>query len=211
MMTEHDNKIELPEATTPGESTTVQPPAAPSKPANPNLKWYVVHTYSGYEGRAKKSLEERIRQNHLEEQFGEVLVPTENVIELGKGGQKKTTRRKFFPGYMLVQMELNDATWHLVKGTPKITGFVGNALQPPSIPESEVARLTQQIDEGTLNPKSKIQFEDGENVRVVEGPFANFNGVVEAVNTDKSKVRVLVSIFGRHTPVELDFIQVEKA
>ncbi|MEZ0314272.1 MAG: transcription termination/antitermination protein NusG [Myxococcota bacterium] len=178
---------------------------------NPNLKWYVVHTYSVYENRAKKSLEERIKQGHMEARFGEVLIPTENVMELGKGGQKKTTKRKFFPGYMLVQMELTDESWHLVKSTPKITGFVGDATKPPAIPESEVRKLTQQIDEGTLKPKPRVQFEDGENVRVVDGPFANFNGVVDGVNSDKGKVRVLVSIFGRATPVELDFIQVEKA
>jgi transcriptional antiterminator NusG len=178
---------------------------------SPHMRWYVVHTYSGYENRAKKSLEERIRQSTLSDQFGEILIPTENVMELGKGGQKKTTKRKFFPGYMLVQMELNDETWHLIKSTPKITGFVGNATQPPSIPESEVRRLTRQIDEGTLKPKPRVQFEEGENVRVVDGPFQNFNGVVEGVNAEKGKVRVLVSIFGRSTPVELDFVQVEKA
>jgi transcription termination/antitermination protein NusG len=178
---------------------------------NPNMKWYVVHTYSGYENRAKKSLEERIRQYNQEDSFGEILIPTENVVELAKGGQKKTTKRKFFPGYMLVQMELNDGSWHLVKSTPKITGFVGSETRPPAIPESEVRRLTKQIDEGTLKPKPRVQFEEGENVRVVDGPFANFNGIVDAVNPDKGKVRVLVSIFGRSTPVELDFIQVEKA
>lgn len=183
--------------------------AAP--PTNPNFKWYVVHTYSGYENRAKKSLEERIKQDGFENEFGEILIPTENVVELGKGGQKKTSKRKFFPGYMLVQMDLNDATWHLVKATPKITGFVGSATRPPSIPENEVRRLTKQIDEGALKPKPRVQFEDGENVRVIDGPFANFNGVVETVNQDKGKVRVLVSIFGRSTPVELDFVQVEKA
>jgi len=180
-------------------------------PNNPNLKWYVVHTYSGFENRAKKSLEERIVQFHMEPKFGEILIPTENVMELGKGGQKKTTKRKFFPGYMLVQMELNDETWHLVKATPKITGFVGSATQPPSIPESEVRKLTKQIDEGTLKPKPRVQFEEGENVRVVDGPFQNFNGVIETVNAEKGRLRVLVSIFGRSTPVELEFLQVEKA
>lgn len=179
-------------------------------PVNENFKWYVVHTYSGYENRAKASLEERIRQESMDDYFGEVLIPTENVMELGKGGQKKTTKRKFFPGYMLVQMELNDQSWHIVKGTPKITGFVGNATKPPSIPEHEVRKLTQQIDEGTLKPKPRVQFEEGEDVRVIDGPFANFNGTVDAVNEDKGKLRVLVSIFGRATPVELDFIQVEK-
>lgn len=180
-------------------------------PNNPNLKWYVVHTYSGFENRAKKSLEERIRQFNMLDRFGEVLIPTENVVELSKGGQKKTTKRKFFPGYMLVQMELNDETWHLVKATPKITGFVGSATQPPAVPETEVRRLTRQIDEGALKPKPRVHFEVGENVRVVDGPFQNFNGTVDAVNHDKSKLRVLVSIFGRATPVELDFVQVEKA
>jgi transcription termination/antitermination protein NusG len=182
-----------------------------AEPTNPNLKWYVVHTYSGYENRAKKSLEERIKQHNMTPLFGEVLIPTENVVELVKGGQKRTTKRKFFPGYMLVQMELCDESWHLVKATPKITGFVGSATRPPTVSEAEVKRLTRQIDEGTLKPKPRVQFEDGENVRVVDGPFANFNGVVDAVNADKAKLRVLVSIFGRSTPVELDFIQVEKA
>ena len=185
--------------------------AAPAAAPNPNLKWYVVHTYSGYENRAKKSLEERIRQFNMTDKFGDVLIPTENVVELAKGGQKKTTKRKFFPGYMLVQMQLDDESRHLVKATPKITGFVGSATAPPAVPEAEVHRLTRQIDEGTLKPKPRVQFEDGENVRVVDGPFQNFNGVVDAVNADKAKVRVLVSIFGRATPVELDFVQVEKA
>jgi transcription termination/antitermination protein NusG len=180
-------------------------------PINPNFKWYVVHTYSGYENRAKKSLEERIKTSAFQDKFGEVLIPTENVLELGKGGQKKTTKRKFFPGYMLVQMELDDDSWHLVKGTPKITGFVGGTTRPPAVPDKEVQRLTQQIDEGTLKPKPRVYFEEGENVRVMNGPFANFNGIVETINEDKAKVRVLVSIFGRSTAVELDFIQVEKA
>ncbi len=193
-----------------GQGEAVVAPA-PARVENPNFKWYVVHTYSGYENRAKKSLEERIRQFNLTEHFGDILIPTENVVELGKGGQKKTAKRKFFPGYMLVQMELNDETWHLVKATPKVTGFVGSATKPPAIPESEVNKLTRQIDEGTLKPKPRVQFEEGENVRVVDGPFQNFNGVVDAVNADKGRVRVLVSIFGRSTPVELEFVQVEKA
>lgn len=181
------------------------------EPTNPNFRWYVVHTYSGYENRAKRSLEERIKQYEMDDRFGQILIPTENVVELSKGGQKKTTKRKFFPGYMLVQMALDDETWHLVRGTPKITGFVGNATRPPAVPEKEVRRLTKQIDEGTLKPKPRVQFEEGENVRVVDGPFANFNGVVDAVNPEKGRVRVMVSIFGRSTPVELEFVQVEKA
>lgn len=205
-MTEGNLRHDIDNAEALGEAASAQ-----DLPQNPNFKWYVVHTYSGYENRAKQSLEERIRQANLGSQFGQLLIPTENVVELAKGGQKKTTKRKFFPGYMLVQMELSDLSWHLVKSTPKITGFVGSATSPPAVPEAEVLRLTQQIDEGTLKPKPRVQFEDGENVRVIDGPFQNFNGVVEAVNADKAKVRVLVSIFGRSTPVELEFIQVEKA
>lgn len=173
------------------------------------LKWYVVHTYSGYEQKAKLALQEQIRQHKMEKYIGELLIPSENVIELVRG-EKKTTSRKFFPGYMLVHMVLNDATWHLVKNTPKITGFVGNAITPPAVPEEEVARITNQMVEGTLKPKPKVQFEEGESVRVIDGPFVNFNGVVEEVKPDKGKLRVLVSIFGRATPVELEFVQVEK-
>ena len=174
-----------------------------------NLKWYGLHTYSGYENRAKKSLEEKIRQENLTELFGEVLVPTEQVVEMVKGA-KRNTKRKFMPGYMLVRMELTEKTWHVVKNTPKVTGFVGNAINPPSIPDEEVARITIQITEGALKPKARVSFEQGENVRVIDGPFSNFNGIVEDVKPEKGKVRVLVSIFGRSTPVELDFIQVEK-
>ena len=173
------------------------------------LKWYVVHTYSGYEQKAKLALVERIRQFKMDSMFAEVLIPSENVIELVRG-EKKTTSRKFFPGYMLVKMVLNDNTWHLVKSTPKITGFVGNAVRPPAVPEEEVSRITNQMTEGTLKPRPMVQVEEGECVRVVDGPFVNFNGVVEEVKPDKGKLRVLVSIFGRSTPVELDFVQVEK-
>jgi transcriptional antiterminator NusG len=175
-------------------------------------KWYAVHTYSGFENKVKKSLEERARQEALEEQLGEILIPMEQVVEMVKG-EKKTSKRKFFPGYVLVQMEMNDRTWHLVKGTPKVTGFVGNAKRPEevvAIRDDEVSRLTAQISEGTLKPKPKVQFDEGDQVRVIDGPFANFNGTVEEVKPDKGKVRVLVSIFGRATPVELDFMQVEK-
>ena len=180
-----------------------------SSDSDEGMKWYVVHTYSGYEQKAKLALAERIRQFKMDAVFGEILIPSENVIELVRG-EKKTTSRKFFPGYMLVKMILNDNTWHLVKSTPKITGFVGNAVRPPAVPEEEVARITNQMTEGTLKPRPKVQFEEGESVRVVDGPFVNFNGVVEEVKPDKGKLRVLVSIFGRSTPVELDFVQVEK-
>jgi transcriptional antiterminator NusG len=175
-------------------------------------KWYVVHTYSGFENKVKKSLEERVKQEGLQDQFGETLIPTEQVVEMVKG-EKKTSKRKVFPGYILVNMEMTDATWHLVKGTPKVTGFVGSAKSPrdvPAIPDNEVLRLTAQLSEGAVKPKPKVQYEDGDQVRVIDGPFANFNGTVEEVKPDKGKVRVLVSIFGRATPVELDFMQVEK-
>ncbi|MBK8014700.1 MAG: transcription termination/antitermination protein NusG [Deltaproteobacteria bacterium] len=179
------------------------------KNTNPRLKWYVVHTYSGFENRAQKSLLERAKLEGLEEFFGEVLVPTENVVEI-LGGSKRTSKKKFFPGYMLVQMELNDRTWHLVKDTPKITGFVGNAQSPMPVREAEVRRLTQRIDEGTMVTKIRIAFEEGESVRVTDGPFASFNATIEEVKEEKQKVRVLVSIFGRATPVDLDFSQIEK-
>ncbi|MFO0580990.1 MAG: transcription termination/antitermination protein NusG [Anaeromyxobacter sp.] len=175
-------------------------------------KWYAVHTYSGFENKVRKSLEERIRQHALEERFGEILVPMEVVQEMIKG-EKKTSKRKIFPGYVLVNMEMDVETWHLVKGTAKVTGFVGNAKTPnevPAVSDAEVARLTSQISEGSLKPKPKVQYEEGDSVRVIDGPFSNFNGTVEEVKPDKQKVRVLVSIFGRATPVELDFMQVEK-
>ena len=174
-----------------------------------DLAWYIVHTYSGFEHKAKVALEERIKSLKKQSFFGEVIVPEENVVELVKG-QKKTTKRRFFPGYILVKMVLNDETWHIVKDTPKITGFVGDKVKPLPVPDVEVQKMTNRIAEGAVKPRPKISFNDGENVRVVDGPFSNFNGVIEEVNMDKGKVKVLVSIFGRSTPVELDFIQVEK-
>lgn len=173
-------------------------------------QWYVVHTYSGYENKARESLLERIRKFGKEEFFGDVLVPTENVVEIVKG-KKRESRRKFFPGYILVNMELNEETWYIVKNTPKVTGFVGGTTHPPPIPEEEVMKITQQIADGSLKPKPKVMFEKGEGVRIIDGPFTSFSGIVEEVKPDKGKLRVSVSIFGRSTPVELDFVQVEKA
>lgn len=171
--------------------------------------WYVIHTYSGYEQKAKQALLERIKSEHAEELFEDIMVPSEDVVEMKKG-VKKTSKRQFFPGYILVKMELNEKTWHLVKGTPKITGFVGGSMNPPIVPEEEVKRITKQIEEGTLKPKPKVQFEKGEDVKVINGPFATFAGIVEDVNEEKGRLRVLVSIFGRSTPIELEFTQVEK-
>lgn len=179
-------------------------------------KWYVVHTYSGFENKAKKSLEERVAKEGLGDSFGQILLPMENVVEMVKG-EKRTSKRKLFPGYVIVEMEMNNRTWSLVKNTPKVTGFVGGATftgeaeKIPSITQAEVARLTSQISEGTLKPKPKVSFEQGDSVRVVDGPFSNFNGTVDEVESEKGKLRVLVSIFGRATPVELDFMQVEKS
>lgn len=172
-------------------------------------KWYVVHTYSGFENKVKASLEEKIKTSGKHALFGEILVPSEKVVDTVKG-VKRTTSRKFFPGYILINMDLNDETWHLVKGIPKVTGFVGGEEMPPAVPEEEVLRITRQMEEGAVRPKPKVLFGRGENVRVIDGPFTNFAGIVEEVKPDKGKLRVLVSIFGRATPVELDFGQVEK-
>lgn len=173
------------------------------------MKWYGVHTYSGYENKVKLNLEERIKSMGMEELFGEVLIPAETVVEM-RNGEKRTSTRKFFPGYILVQMELDDETWHVVSGTAKVTGFVGGAKNPPAIPDEEIAKIVGRIEEGLEHPKPKVLFEVGETVRVVDGPFVNFTGVVDDVNGDKAKLKVMVSIFGRVTPVELEFIQVEK-
>ena len=181
-----------------------------SPPPPKEKRWYIVHTYSGQEQRAKQSLLERARSHQLEDYFDEILIPEENVVEMVKG-QKRTSKRKFFPGYILVHMDLNDETWHVVKGTPKVTGFVGGGETPPPISDEEVARMTQRIKEGAVKPKPKIHFEDGENVRVISGPFANFSGFVDEVLEDKEKLRVMVQVFGRATPVVLDYTNVEKA
>ena len=169
--------------------------------------WYVIHTYSGFENRVKLSLQERITSSGMQDLFSDVLIPEEDVVELKKG-EKKTSKRKFFPGYILVKMEMNDDTWHLVKNTPKVTGFIGVSDRPTPIPDQDVTVLQTRIDEGTLKPKPKFEFEVGDHVRVIDGPFTNFDGVVDEVKPEKGKLRVIVSIFGRSTPVELDFIQV---
>ncbi len=179
-------------------------------PSNPDLRWYVVHAYSGMEKAVERNITERINRAGMQSKFGRILVPMEEVVEI-KNGQKKTTERKFFPGYVLVEMVMDDDTWHLVKHTNKVTGFVGGGKTRPSpISEAEVQKIVSQMQEGTDKPRHKVEFVVGEFVRVKEGPFADFNGSVEEVNYDKSKVRVAVTIFGRSTPVELEFSQVEK-
>lgn len=173
-------------------------------------RWYVVHAYSGFEKSVQRALKERIARAGMEHLFGQILVPVEEVVEM-KSGQKSITERKFFPGYVLVEMEMNDESWHLVKSTPKVTGFVGGtANKPTPISEREVEKIMQQMQEGVDKPRPKVLWELGEVVRVKEGPFTDFHGSVEDVNYDKSKLRVMVTIFGRATPVELDFSQVEK-
>jgi transcription termination/antitermination factor NusG len=173
-------------------------------------RWYVVHAYSGFEKTVQRTLKERIERDGMQDLFGEILVPVEEVVEM-KSGQKSISERKFFPGYVLVQMEMTDQSWHLVKNTPKVTGFVGgSANKPTPISDKEVADILHQIQEGVEKPRPKVSFETGETVRVTEGPFSDFNGTVEEVNYDKSKLRVSVLIFGRATPVELEFGQVEK-
>ena len=181
-------------------------------------RWYVVHTNTGYEDRVKSQIEDRVKSENLNSLINEVLIPTETIVEPVKGGKKKTSVRKFFPGYILVKMELNERSWHLIRNIPKVIGFVGGKIKdgtidPDSVPdidEREVIKIKNQIEEGTLKPKPKISFERGETVKVIEGPFANFTGVIEEVKPEKGKVQVLVTIFGRSTPIELDFNQVEK-
>jgi transcriptional antiterminator NusG len=175
------------------------------------MQWYVVHAYSGFEKGVQRALKERVVRAGMEDRFGEILVPVEEVVEM-KGGQKRVTERKFFPGYVLVQMEMDESSWHLVKSTPKVSGFVGGTTtKPAAISQAEVDAILRQVQDGVEKPRPKVAFELGETVRVIEGPFADFNGNVEEINYDKSKLRVSVSIFGRPTPVELDFSQVEKA
>jgi len=205
-----------------GDGATADPGRGPAsaegdgadKPAGPGegaeKKWYIVHTYSGHENKAKLTLLERVRNANLTEYFGEVLVPTESVMEVVKG-QRRTTTRKFFPGYMFVQMVLDDRTFHLVKNTPKITGFLGGT-KPTPVPEREITGVQTNMSEGGKpKPKARVTFEVGDSVRVIDGPFASFSATVEEVKSDKQKLKVSLSMFGRATSVELDFSQVEKA
>ncbi|MBI5197496.1 MAG: transcription termination/antitermination protein NusG [Nitrospirae bacterium] len=172
-------------------------------------QWYVVHTYSGFENKVKASIEEKVHSLALDEKFGRILIPTENVVEL-KEGKKRVATKKIFPGYILVEMDLSDETWNLIKNTAKVTGFVGGGGQPSPLTEKEVDTIIKQMDESVATPKSRIQFNKGDVVRIIVEPFMGFNGVVDEVNPDQGRVKVLVSIFGRPTPVEVDFLQAEK-
>ena len=175
-----------------------------------SMRWYVVHAYSGFESKVKQSLEEHVKLHGMEDKFGQILVPTEEVVEI-RDGSKRKSERKFFPGYVLVQMEMTDETWHLVKDVPKVMGFIGGTKDKPApISEKEAQAILQNVQEGAEKPKPKVLYEPGEVVRVIDGPFNDFNGVVEEVDYEKSRLKVAVLIFGRSTPVDLEFSQVEK-
>jgi transcription termination/antitermination protein NusG len=189
------------------EEQNITPPAEAN--ANPNMKWYIIHTYSGFEKKVKESLESRIQAFGLQEKIGQVLIPTEPVTEI-RGGKKYTVERMFYPGYVLVQMDMDDHVWHVVKSTPRVTGFVGTGQQPTPLSQDEVNQIVYRVDTGRDKPKIRVKFEKSETVRIIDGPFANFNGTVDEVNEDRETLKVMVTIFGRATPVELEFGQVEK-
>ncbi len=203
-----DDVVVQPQKT--GEDATSAASVEPSAPQNPNMKWYIIHTYSGFERKVKESLESRVRAYpELEQRIGRVLIPTESVTEV-RGGKKYTSERMFYPGYVLVEMDMDDNVWHVVKGTPRVTGFVGTGQQPTPLSEDEVKAIVYRVADSKEKPKLKVKFEKNESVRITEGPFASFTGVVDEVNEDRETLKVMVTIFGRSTPVELGFGQVEK-
>ena len=191
------------------ETTTA--PAAPATPAptNPNFKWYIIHSYSGFERKVKESIESRVQAFGLQDKIGRVMIPTEPVTEI-RNGKKYTIERAFLPGYVLVEMDLSDDVWHIIKSTPRVTGFLGTGQHPSPLTEDEVNQIVYRIDTGKDKPKLKVKFQKNEQVRITEGPFATFTGVIDDVNEDKSEVTVMVTIFGRSTPVKLEFGQVDK-
>ena len=205
-MPEEDKNTKEPGAESPGQDTAA---AVAEKPRNPNMKWYIIHSYSGFERKVKESLESRVHAFGLEEKIGRVLIPTESVTEV-RGGKKYTVERMFYPGYVLVEMDMDDHVWHVVKSTPRVTGFVGTGQQPTPLSEEEVQHIVYKAGESKDKPKMKVKFERNEKVKITEGPFATFDGIVDDVNEDKQTVKVMVTIFGRSTPVELEFKQVEK-
>jgi transcriptional antiterminator NusG len=188
--------------TAPGENVAELNP-------NPNMKWYIIHTYSGFEKKVKESLESRIQAFGLQEKIGKVLIPTEQILEI-RGGKKYTVERMTYPGYVIVQMDMDDHVWHVVKSTPRVTGFVGTGQQPTPLSDDEVNQIVYRVSTGKSDRKVIVKFEKSETVRIIDGPFANFNGIVDEVNEDRETLKVMVTIFGRATPVELEFAQVEK-
>ena len=207
MQDEQKNTTNEPGAETTSAQDAVA--AVAEKPRNPNMKWYIIHSYSGFERKVKESLESRIHAFGLEDKIGRVLIPTEAVTEV-RGGKKYTVERMFYPGYVLVEMDMDDHVWHVVKSTPRVTGFVGTGQQPTPLSEEEVQHIVYKAGESKDKPKLKVKFEKNETVRITEGPFASFTGVVDDVNDDRETLKVMVTIFGRSTPVELEFKQVEK-
>ena len=205
MLDEQKTNNEAEGAQAPAQEAT----AVAEKPRNPNMKWYIIHSYSGFERKVKESLESRVHAFGLEEKIGRVLIPTESVTEV-RGGKKYTVERMFYPGYVLVEMDMDDHVWHVVKSTPRVTGFVGTGQQPTPLSEEEVQQIVYKSGESREKPKLKVKFEKNETVRITEGPFATFTGVVDEVNDDRETLKVMVTIFGRSTPVELEFKQVEK-
>ncbi len=189
------------------EETKTQNDTTPA--ADPNMRWYIIHSYSGFERKVKESLESRVEAFGLQDKIGRVLIPTEPVTEV-RGGKKYTTERMFYPGYVLVEMDMDDHVWHVVKSTPRVTGFVGTGQQPTPLSEEEVNQIVYRVETGRDKPRLKVKFEKNDAVRITEGPFANFNGMVDEVNEDRETLKVMVTIFGRSTPVELEFGQVEK-
>ncbi|PYX80564.1 MAG: transcription termination/antitermination factor NusG [Acidobacteria bacterium] len=205
MQDEEKNQSPEPQAEG-GENKTA---TAVEPPRNPNMKWYIIHSYSGFERKVKESLESRVQAFGLQEKIGRVMIPTESVTEV-RGGKKYTSERMFYPGYVLVEMDMDDHVWHVVKSTPRVTGFVGTGQQPTPLSEEEVQHIVYRVGESKDKPKLKVKFEKNESVRITEGPFASFTGIVDEVNEDRETLKVMVTIFGRSTPVELEFNQVEK-
>jgi transcription termination/antitermination protein NusG len=208
--TEPNHSAEEVAETQPGSEDAASTAAGTAALQNPNMKWYIIHTYSGFERKVKESLESRVRAYpELEHRIGRVLIPTESVTEV-RGGKKYTSERMFYPGYVLVEMDMDDNVWHVVKGTPRVTGFVGTGQQPTPLSDDEVNQIVYRVQDSREKPKLKVKFEKNESVRISEGPFASFTGVVDEVNEDRETLKVMVTIFGRSTPVELGFGQVEK-
>jgi transcription termination/antitermination protein NusG len=205
-MQEEKNQVDA-ETSANGVTTSAESPV--EQPRNPNMKWYIIHSYSGFERKVKESLESRVQAFGLQEKIGRVLIPTEAVTEV-RGGKKYTVDRMFYPGYVLVEMDMDDHVWHVVKSTPRVTGFVGTGQQPTPLSEEEVQHIVYRVSEAKDKPKLKVKFEKNESVKITEGPFASFDGIVDDVNEDRQTVKVMVTIFGRSTPVELEFSQVEK-
>src|SRR5438034_2742552 len=206
MQDEEKNQADA-ETSANGVTTSAESPA--EQPRNPNMKWYIIHSYSGFERKVKESLESRVQAFGLQDKIGRVLIPTEAVTEV-RGGKKYTVDRMFYPGYVLVQMDMDDHVWHVVKSTPRVTGFVGTGQQPTPLSNTEVDQIFNRVASSKDKPRIKVKFEKNESVRITDGPFANFNGIVDEVNEDRATLKVMVTIFGRATPVELEFGQVEK-